>query len=75
MGAFVLKDGRIIHAGATHVKLRGGFGWWIGVLRDGKVAVTDCGHQHEDRGVALKCSNGIVDGINGLVDKRFRREW
>lgn len=79
--ALVLVDGATISAGAVHVRVGSSsrFGWWVGVLRRypfGRLPVWQCGHQHEDRGVALACSRGLLEAMKGEREPvRLRREW
>lgn len=75
-----LADGTSVSAGAVHVRIgiASRFGWWVGVLRRPPFEdpVWECGHQHEDRGVALGCSRGLVEAMKGEREPvRLRREW
>lgn len=66
-------DGVVMRSGAHHVTFSAGkFGWWVGVLRKGSRAFWQCGHQHEDRGVALNCSRALVCV---LKDMAYPIEW
>lgn len=60
-----------VHAGWMKVGPPGdpdgsrGYGWCVGILRRGRTAIWDCGHQHEDRGVALACSRFLIAALRG----------
>ena len=74
--AFELMDGTILRASAGRVKVgQGRFGWWVGMLRQGRRAVWHCDHHHESRRVAAGCIRDLVAAIKGMSDEvRLRND-
>ena len=69
-----ISTGYRIDAGYHHATFPGGFGWWIGVLRRGRTPIWQCGHQHENRSVALTCVEHLIRALRDMTDPVVWRE-